>query len=244
MFRKIEVWFKFFIKKIAVLFPVNLYQRPLAFSIVYNEFPSLQETKKCLVREELWNDALRLVGEAPISFVEFGVLEGYSIKYFASKNNNEKSSFIGLDSFVGLPDAWDGIPKGTLDVGGNVPVTNDSRVAFIKGWFQDTSFMLMDHLKRNTSKPLIVHFDADLYSSTLFALTEIDSLKKEYFAIFDEFAGHESRALYNYIQSHSAKVTFLGRVMFDYQPWCVLCKIEPHKPEGDVSSIVGTLQSL
>lgn len=28
----------------------------------------------------------------------------------------------------------------------------------------------------------------------------------------------------------NSKVIFLGKVMHEYQPLCVLCKIEPHKP--------------
>ncbi len=243
MLHKIEVILKLLIKRIASLLPVNAFQRPLAFSVIYNEFRDLQTTPKFESREELWAEALRVgcsnQAKDPISYVEFGVLEGYSIKWFSSNNTHINSTFVGLDSFVGLPSDWDGIPAGTLNVGGVIPTTKDNRVAFLKGWFWDTSSVLLRHLKKSNS--LIVNFDADLYSSTLYALTEIDQLKKSYIAIFDEFAGHESRALYNYAQSHGAKVTFLGRVMFNYEPWCVLCKIEPYKPTGSSGNIYGRL---
>jgi hypothetical protein len=242
--KKIEIWFKLFLKKIAASMPVNFYQRPLAFSIINKEFPQLQETMIYPVRERLWDLVLNLVEEQPVNYVEFGVLEGSSIKYFANKNNNPESTFVGLDSFVGLPDDWDGIPKGTLSVGGRVPVTDDARIAFLRGWFNDTSQILLKHLQKCNLQHLIVNFDADLYSSTLFALTEIDTLKKNYLAIFDEFAGHESRALFNYIQSHNAKVTFIGRVLFDHQPWCVLCKIEPHIPTANSQSVIGSIKTL
>ena len=227
---KIEVLIKFFLKKLAALLPVNFYQRLLAFSIISNEFSSLQKTKIYSKREELWGIALNLVGQKSLSYAEFGVLEGDSIKYFMKYNSNQDSLFIGLDSFIGLPDDWDSIPSGTLDVEGLIPQIDDKRVAFLKGWFRDSSKILLKKLRKRKSSQLIVNYDADLYSSTLFALTEIDSLKKDYIAIFDEFAGHESRALYNYIQSYNAKVTFIGRTLFCHQPWCVLCKIEPHIP--------------
>lgn len=234
IFHKIEVEIKFFLKKLASTMPVNFYQRPLAFSIIRNEFPSLQNVVVRPKREMLWDDALEMISREArsdeISYVEFGVLEGYSIKYFANKNKNRNPFFVGLDSFEGLPDDWDSIPRGTLDVGGVIPEVNDSRVTFLKGWFQDTAPNLMRQLDSRKSNSLIVNFDADLYSSTLYALAQMDTLKCDYYAFFDEFAGHESRALFNYIQSHNAKVTFLGKVMHEYQPLCVLCKIEPHKP--------------
>jgi hypothetical protein len=152
------------------------------------------------------------------------------------------SKFIGLDSFTGLPDNWDSIPAGTLDRGGHVPYTDDGRIVFIKGWFNDTSHILLSHCREIDPSNLIIHFDADVYSSTLFALTEIDSLKKNYIAIFDEFSGHECRALYNYIQSHNAKVTFLGKTLFDHYPRCALLRIEPHKPIGNNANVIGILE--
>ena len=124
---------------------------------------------------------------------------GHSIKYFAEKNQNPKSTFIGLDSFEGLPENWGPFAKGTFDTKGETPKTDDPRIVFIKGWFQNS----WDKLEAKLSNPqtLIVHYDADLYSSTLFALTKINSLKIPYIAIFDEFGGHEARALYNYLQA-------------------------------------------
>jgi hypothetical protein len=114
--------------------------------------------------------------------------------------------FIGLDSFEGLPEDWDALPKGTFDVKGAIPQTDDNRITFIKGWFQNTWDQLVAKLSR--AETLIVHYDADLYSSTLFALSKMDSLNRPYIAIFDEFAGHEARALYNYLQAFNASVSF------------------------------------
>ena len=101
--------------------------------------------------------------------------------------------------------------KGTFDVKGSIPEVRDPRVHFIKGWFQNTWPQLSSQIQSRRDN-LIVHFDADLYSSTLFALSKMDSLGMTYTAIFDEFAGHEARALYNYMQSYNAKVTFLTKI--------------------------------
>jgi Macrocin-O-methyltransferase (TylF) len=146
----------------------------------------------------------------------------------ASTKDIPKSVFIGLDSFEGLPEDWGTMLKGTFDTDGNIPKIDDARVRFLKGWFQDTAQELLRQLV-NTDGKLIVNFDADLYSSTLFALSQIDSLKKPYIAIFDEFTGHETRALYNYTQAFSAKVTFEGKTEFpDGYPFQVAALIEPH----------------
>jgi hypothetical protein len=185
-------------KKVASLVPINVYQRLLAYSITRNQYPAVSTAREFPVREQLWDEALKLAnGSGQITFVEFGVHQGYSTKYFASHNAHPESRFIGLDSFEGLPEDWDLIPKGTFDVNGVAPSVDDPRVSFIKGWFQNTSHLLLERIDPATAGELIVHYDADLYSSTLFALSQIDTLGKPYLAIFDEFTGHEVRALYN-----------------------------------------------
>lgn len=225
---KSEVLIKHFLKLFLEKFSINFFQRPLAFSIINNEFQQLKKTKVFKNREDLWDYVLTKTNKRlALTYIEFGVLEGYSINYFSKKHKNPKSKFIGLDSFKGLSDDWDNIPKGTLNLNGVVPQIKDKRVGFLKGWFNDTTNVLLKYLVNRRSNNFIVNYDADIYGSTLFALVEMDSLKKEYFAIFDEFAGHESRALYNYKQSHGAEIEFLARTMYNYQPWTVLCKIKP-----------------
>jgi O-methyltransferase len=217
-------------KRIAAAVPVNLYQRLLAYSVIRHEFPATQSAVAFPSRERLWDDALaRAGGSVPITFVEFGVRAGYSIKYFANANRHPQSRFIGLDSFEGLPEDWDLIPKGTFDVRGAPPAVDDSRIAFIKGWFQNTAHLLLRRIDPATCCELLVHYDADLYSSTLYALAQIDTLKKDYLAIFDEFVGHEARALYNYAQSFNAQITILAKTILWSQPRVVLCKIAPNK---------------
>ena len=78
---------------------------------------------------------------------------------------------------------------------------------------------------------IIIHYDADLYSSTLYCLTQLHYKLNFYYAIFDEFTGDESRALSNYISSYGAKVTFLARTRNKYNHTQQLfCKIEPTIP--------------
>ena len=47
--------------------------------------------------------------------------------------------------------------------------------------------------------------DADIYSSTLFLLFQLDNFTP-YYALFDEFGGDEARALYDYLISTDKKI--------------------------------------
>lgn len=106
-----------------------------------------------------------------------------------------------------------------------MPEVDDRRIKFVKGWFQDTWQSLPPK-----AKTLFVHFDADLYSSTLFALCQIDKMKQPYLAVFDDFASHEARALYDYRQAFNAAVEPICQFKVPSQigPWHLLCKITPH----------------
>ena len=95
---------------------------------------------------------------------------------------------------------------------GILPETNDKRIKFVRGWFQNTVQKFISSIEHDSDSSLVVHYDADLYSSTLLCLMKVDTLKKKYLAIFDEFPGNETRALYNYQQATGAKVEFIGRV--------------------------------
>jgi len=163
----------------------------------------------------------------PITYVEFGVWKGESIKYFAYHNKNNKSIFVGLDSFEGLPEDWGLMLKGTFDTKGAIPDVSDNRINFVKGWFQESwsnaNLLIADTMDND----LFIHYDADLYSSTLFALTKIDSYHKKYYALFDEFCGHESRALYDYLKAYNAKIEFIAKTENMGYPNQLLCRISP-----------------
>jgi len=88
------------------------YERLLAHSVLKENFAGLRSVPVFERREDLW--ALSLTDD-PITYVEFGVHEGDSIKHFAKINSNKDSTFIGLDSFEGLPEDWGRMPKGSFD---------------------------------------------------------------------------------------------------------------------------------
>lgn len=204
------------IKKLSAKMSAETFERMSAFSMLNQEFSRLLQVKTYEKKESLWDRVVteEIKADDKITFVEYGVHQGYSIRYFSERNTNAESLFVGLDSFEGLPEDWGTMPKGSFDMQGKMPQIADKRVSFIKGWFQNSAVELAKLLADRDGK-LIVHYDADLYSSTLFALSQIDNLKKPYIAIFDEFTGHETRALYNYMQAFNAKVRFLCKTNFD-----------------------------
>ena len=153
-----------------------------------------------------WDFALDLIGKDElITYLEFGVFSGRSIKYISSESLNKESIFLGLDTFEGLPEDWDtqggNLPKGHFSVEGKLPDIKDTRIKFIKGLFQETSSEWMDILLNRKDQILLAHFDADLYSSTLFGLSQIANTGKPFYCIFDEFYGDECRAFSDFKSS-------------------------------------------
>src|SRR5258707_9706507 len=78
-------------------------------------------------RFDLYRHVQNVIGAAPIDYLEFGVHRGESIREWSQLNIHPKSSFIGFDSFEGLPEAWDNLGVGAFSTGGAVPCIDDSR---------------------------------------------------------------------------------------------------------------------
>jgi len=136
----------------------------------------------------------------PITYLEFGVHMGSSIKKWMELNKDGKSRFFGFDSFEGLPEDWNQEKgKGFFDVAGNIPKVDDPRVTFVKGWFDQTLPVFLKDFKPQDR--LVLHLDADLYSSTMVALMGLDPfIKTGTMLMFDEFYDreHEYKALMDY----------------------------------------------
>lgn len=133
--------------------------------------------------------------DCPIDYLEFGVAGGRSFKWWLAHNTNLDSRFIGFDTFTGLPENWDIYKAGDMTQEGNIPIVNDNRASFRKGLFQRTLPEFIRNYEFRHRK--VIHLDADLYSSTLYALTSLAPyLNAGDILIFDEFAvpTHEFRA--------------------------------------------------
>ncbi|HRP88949.1 MAG TPA: TylF/MycF/NovP-related O-methyltransferase [Edaphocola sp.] len=156
----------------------------------------------------------------PISYFEFGVASGFSFKWWLSKNNNPDSSFYGFDTFEGLPEEWGTFDKGAMAF--SVPEIEDNRGSFFPGLFQDSlpSFIL-NHLEllKSTHKK-VIHLDADLYSATIFSLSQLyPYLNNGDIIFFDEFnvAMHEFKAFDEFISNFYIDLVPIGAVNNFYQ---------------------------
>ncbi len=143
----------------------------------------------------------------PIIYCEFGVYKGGTIEMWANLNSHKNSSFYGFDTFTGLPETWvnftGSMKKNSFDVGGEIPKSDDDRISFIKGLFQDTLPEFLEHY--DNKQQLIIHNDSDLYSSTLYVLTLANQIiLPGTVIIFDEYSSmlHEFRALEDYSISY------------------------------------------
>lgn len=164
-----------------------------------------------------------------ILFIEFGVWKGQFTNLVSESNTNSSTRVFGFDSFLGLPEAWHKHKIGTFSTKGETPKVKDPRVKYVKGWFQNTVRDSLKEIEFNNFDEIIVSFDADLYSSTLFCLVELNNFVDEYTALFDEFSPDECRALYDYTQAYSADLDFIARSDFCNQPNQVICKIKTCK---------------
>ena len=129
----------------------------------------------------------RFVQNQPVDYLEFGVAGGDSFRSWLALNHCPESRFWGFDSFEGLPEDWNKQNrKGAFSQGGNVPRVQDPRAAFVKGVFQDT----VDDFSRGFEprNRLVIHMDADLYSSTLYCFMQLNRhIAPGTIVLFDEF---------------------------------------------------------
>lgn len=156
--------------------------------------------------------------ERAIDYLEFGVAEGHSMRLMASIFMNPKCRFYGFDSFVGLPEKWLMHGIGAFSTCGRAPVTQDDRIGFIKGWFQNSVPKFLARFKRDEARPILIHFDADLYSSTLFLLTSLWHAVGEYYFICDDFIYDESVAIHDFMKAYPVEIEFFAQTRGGGEP--------------------------
>lgn len=145
--------------------------------------------------------------------VEFGVAEGTSLALIAAR-----MPAVGFDSFQGLPEDWCGYPKGSRAC--EVPVVDGAHLVI--GLFADT----LPAFDFGSVEPIgLVHFDADLYSSTKIALDYVGPhLRSGTILCFDEWRGyqgveqHEQRAWREFVDRTGVEWTVVGS---DTDAWAV-----------------------
>lgn len=169
--------------------------------VEYNDFPSRWDYNK---RYDLykWVIEREKLAEVPVNYMEFGVAQGISFKWFLQQNNHPESRFYGFDTFTGLPEDFGIYKKGEFDNSNEPPRIDDTRGKFFQGLFQQTVPGFLKEL--DSSKRNVLMMDADIYSATLYALSSLGPYLKEGDIIFfDEFSVpvHEFRAFLDLTQS-------------------------------------------
>ncbi len=151
---------------------------------------------------------------------EFGVWMGDSFRYLM---RTHKTGY-GFDTFSGLPEAWRTVPAGAYSSFGRVPEIDGGE--FVVGEFIETLPKFFS-VTRPTAG--VMNFDADLYSSTLCALTHaLPVIDAETILIFDEFIVNsdweqdEFRALNEFCLAHGLSYDVLAISLFTKQ---MVCKI-------------------
>jgi len=177
-------------------------------------------------KHPIWNDTIDRVKTLGSSgqILEFGTNNGGWLYYFVNRLPSDMQ-LHGFDCFEGLPESWDGLPRGAIrgfgypaelwgkdeavraeiqerfERTGVMPTPPQSNIRIHSGLFSET-------LPKYLSNGLVpqdirlIHFDADLYISTRPILdTLCGQMDYEYYILFDEFysVNHEFRAWMEFV---------------------------------------------
>jgi hypothetical protein len=156
-------------------------------------------------REDVYRIVADQVRERCVLYLEFGVYNGSSMRFWSSQLKHGESKLHGFDSFEGLPEDFGTfLSKGTFTTGGRLPQIDDSRVQFFKGWFHETlpNYTVPDH------DILILNLDADLYSSTICVLRYLRPwIVPGTFVYLDDmhYPDHEGQAFHEFMSETNRK---------------------------------------
>lgn len=177
-------------------------------------------THRFKTREELFDIVAAKIAHREVLYLEFGVFTGDATRYWSKLLRNPKSKLHGFDSFEGLPHDWlSNRPRGHFSLQGEIPHVDDERVQFFKGWFEQT----LPTYQAPPHEVLVMNFDADLYTSTIFVLNSLETqIIPGTYVYFDEFNHQfdELRAFDEFIRRTGMSFKVVGatqtlnRVMF------------------------------
>jgi len=160
----------------------------------------------------LYRHAADVVGrDKQITYLEFGVADGNSLRKMVGEFSHPNALFVGFDSFVGLPEDWLMHKRGTFSNMGKVPPIEDNRVRFVQGWFQNTLHDSLVWLRDRLKDHVLIHYDADLYYSTLFLLSSLWPHCADYHFIMDDFMLDDIVALHDFSLAYPVEINFLAR---------------------------------
>jgi len=190
--------------------------------ILVSNYPNCPEVEhqvgRFLNMKKLANEIEQL--EIPGDVVEFGTWRGLGLLLLNKSFDPHKLSrqYIGIDSFEGLPETSTVWTKGDFNntsvefASKNIAKNIDAKSNFtlIKGWFSDLA--VAEELYDKSRDIVLVHFDADLGSSTTQALNIIERYLEGFthpvYFLFDDWGCHPDEvpdAFYNWINTANIK---------------------------------------
>jgi len=153
-----------------------------------------QVGRRCGSREAVFAAIAAEVSDESVLYLEFGVFEGESMRFWSRALLNPDAHLHGFDSFEGLPEGWTrGHGRGRFSTDGRVPEIDDARVRFFRGWFEEA----LPSYEPPCHDRLVINVDSDLYSSADVVLRTLEPLiVPGTYLYFDEFHDrhHELRA--------------------------------------------------
>jgi hypothetical protein len=183
----------------------------IAKSIIYL-IQDLNKAIKFNNRGDLFRHSISNVNNDGM-FLEFGVFKGNTINFIS--NMVPDRLIFGFDSFEGMPEDYEGIPKGHYKLPG-LPIVREN-VKLVKGYFQDT---LLKFLEEHLEEAAFIHIDAVLYSSTKYildALAQNNRLQNGTVIQFDELFHYpdwwisgEYKAFKEFVNKYKIKFKYLG----------------------------------
>lgn len=150
-------------------------------------------------RWQVFDVMLQRVRDQRVLYLEFGVFKARTTRYWSARLRHPEARLHGFDSFEGLPEEWADHARGKIfNARGQIPVLEDPRVSFFKGWFDQVlpTYEVPEH------DVLVLIMDADLYSSTMCVLRHLRPyIRAGTFIYFDEMnhVDHEPRAFDEYM---------------------------------------------
>jgi hypothetical protein len=163
-------------------------------------------------RQELWRYSLSAIEDPSLNWCEFGVAEGETLDWFASRKPRTNTLFA-FDSFEGIPEPWLVYPAGHWK--SRVYVSNRPDVVVVPGRFETS---LTPQVIHDVGTIGLLHIDCDLYSSTKAVFEGIGTLiQKGTVIIFDELYNyfgweeHEMKAWLEFAVAQQIEFEYLGR---------------------------------
>jgi hypothetical protein len=172
----------------------------------------LQDKATFASRKSVLELGVAMSEHVPGHIMEFGVANGDSTRVLRSASARSKKQVFACDSFQGLQEKYENCEIGTFAC----EPPRIPGVEIVKGFFEES---LTPELASRVGRVALASLDADLYSSTMCALTWLTPLLGTgSLLLFDEFLGEqesEKRAFEDWSQTTGIRTVLVAEFLRD-----------------------------